>query len=220
MRTWFTADPHFGHARIIELCNRPFSSCDDMNKALLEGINSRVGTDERLVILGDVLLGNFEANRWLLAGIRAAQVILVPGNHDRWSLAYHHKGEVEVVAAKRLDFAARYAVTPNVLLVEDRSPSMFLWNEITGETSSGHPLENALFSHYPYDGDSHDEDRYASLRPVRRGLGPPNPLVHGHVHGNWREKGRMFNVGVDVNDFAPVSEDELVSWMESLPAKG
>lgn len=216
MKTWFTADPHFGHARIIELCDRPFSSVDYMNKAILEGINSRVGTDERLVILGDVVLGNFEANRWLLAGIKAAQVVLVPGNHDRWSLAYHHKGSEEDVVGKRLDFAERYAVAPHVVLVEDRTPSMFLFDEVTGEPSSGHPLDKALFSHYPYDGDSHDEDRYAVLRPTRRGIGPPLPLVHGHVHGKWRVNGRMFNVGVDVNDFAPVSEDEIVSWMESL----
>jgi calcineurin-like phosphoesterase family protein len=35
--------------------------------------------------------------------------------------------------------------------------------------------------------------------------------VHGHVHTSWRLNGRQLNVGVDVNDYAPISEDDVVA---------
>ena len=32
---YFTADTHFDHANIIRFCNRPFTSVDEMNEALI-----------------------------------------------------------------------------------------------------------------------------------------------------------------------------------------
>lgn len=75
-----------------------------------------------------------------------------------------------------------------------------------------HPLDAALFSHFPYAGDSHGEDRYVELRPDDWG----QPIIHGHVHTDWHVNGRQFNVGVDVNDFTPVSEETLIDWVRSL----
>ena len=69
-------------------------------------------------------------------------------------------------------------------------------------------------SHYPYAGDSGKTDRHRWLRPRSTGL----PLIHGHVHTKWRDNGPMFNVGVDVNDFAPVSEAMLAEWLMGVPA--
>lgn len=215
MKTWFTADTHFGHVNMTregkDLCNRGFDTVDEMNKALLEGINSTVSSSDRLVILGDLVMGKLEVNIHLLADIQAAEVVLVPGNHDRWSRAYHHKGDAE---AKREEWRLRYEATRTgiVALADVDIPHAahpfinLAWYE------KGHPLEDCIFSHYPYEGDSHDEDRYADLRPLDVG----EPLVHGHVHDSWRINGRQFNVGVDVNDFKPVSEEELADWVRSL----
>lgn len=33
--TWFTADCNFGHQRIIELCNRPFASVEEMDETIV-----------------------------------------------------------------------------------------------------------------------------------------------------------------------------------------
>ena len=35
MTTWYTADPHFGHRNIIDLCGRPFADVDEMNDAIV-----------------------------------------------------------------------------------------------------------------------------------------------------------------------------------------
>lgn len=38
--TFFTSDTHFGHANIINLCNRPFKDVNHMNDMLVENWNS------------------------------------------------------------------------------------------------------------------------------------------------------------------------------------
>lgn len=105
MKTWFTADTHFSHARIIELCGRPFADVEEMDAAILDGINSLVSEKDRLVILGDICLGKLEESLLNLGKIRTAELVLVPGNHDRWSLAYEHKGDADL---KREQFRMRY----------------------------------------------------------------------------------------------------------------
>jgi calcineurin-like phosphoesterase family protein len=38
-------------------------------------------------------------------------------------------------------------------------------------------------------------------------------LVHGHVHGSWQVSGRQVNVGVDVWDWRPITDDQvLAAW--------
>jgi calcineurin-like phosphoesterase family protein len=221
-QVWYTGDPHLGHERIIELCERPFGSVREMNDAILDRINSVVARQDMLVILGDVLLGTFEESVQLLSRIRAGRVRLFPGNHDRWSLAYGHRGSPEVVKNKRRMWMADYERaggrrgsrrgaggddSTGIMCVPDRAPSV--WSTQIG----GQPV---LLSHYPYlgSGDSRVDrpDRYEWLRPVDAGL----PLIHGHVHTRWKVRGRMFNVGVDVNDFTPVAEEELRDWLGSL----
>lgn len=61
--------------------------------------------------------------------------------------------------------------------------------------------------HMPYTGDRGDRDRYAEHRPEDKGQW----LLHGHIHGKWKVKGRMINVGVDVWDFAPVPLETLLA---------
>lgn len=213
MKTYFTADPHIGHVNMTragkDLCGRPFDSVDEMNEALLEGINSVVGAEDQLVILGDVCMGKLDDSLAVLSRIRAGQVFLIPGNHDRFSNAYHHKkGEGE-----RTKYAARYEVDDRFWAVPDKTPSAWRGHELGVGYDRKHPLGKVWFSHYPYDGDSHGEDRYAHLRVSDAGR---LPIIHGHVHTEWRVKGRQFNVGVDVNEFRPVGEEELADWVRSL----
>lgn len=212
MKTFFTSDPHFGHARILELANRPFDSVEQMNEELLDGINSTVSSSDRLIILGDICMGKLVESLPLLGRVRAKEVVLVPGNHDRWSLAYHHRGED--VAAKRHEFRLRYeAQRSGIVAFQDMAPSAWTLFGLTGDWDVlGTPLAGAWFSHYPYEGDSGGEDRAGFLRVPDDGA----PIVHGHCHNEWRIKGRQLNVGVDVNNFKPVSDEEISAWIESL----
>jgi len=62
-----------------------------------------------------------------------------------------------------------------------------------------------LLSHFPYGGDSHDEDRYAQFRLRGEGI----PLLHGHVHEPFRE--RRTRQGARTSTSASTGEARAVS---------
>jgi calcineurin-like phosphoesterase family protein len=220
-KTYWTSDWHLGHVRIRELCGRPFGSVEEMNTTLIERVNAVVTARDTLVILGDVIMGKFEETVELLGEIKAKRIWIIPGNHDRFSLAYANRGAPETQRNKRMLWRAEYESARDTVrsgvgsrvggrsggglirAEEDRVPSV--WHTEVG-------MQRVAVSHYPYVGDSGKTDRHRWLRPRDEGL----PLIHGHVHTAWRTSGRQFNVGVDVNDFAPVGEDVLAAWLDRL----
>ena len=79
-RVWMTSDLHFGHKNIIDYCDRPFRDIAAMNEALLAQLG-KVGPDELLVIVGDVLMGDYETNIEFVRRIPGRKILAV-GNHD------------------------------------------------------------------------------------------------------------------------------------------
>lgn len=77
-KLFFTADTHFGHARIIEYCDRPWDSVDKMNEGLIENWNSVVPKDGVVIHAGDVAFCDPTKIIPQLNG----KIILVKGNHD------------------------------------------------------------------------------------------------------------------------------------------
>lgn len=84
MPRFFTSDQHFGHTNIIGYCNRPFSTTEEMDAALIANWNAIVTSDSDEVYT----LGDFTCNGGLkriaelceqLRGIKH----LIRGNHDR-----------------------------------------------------------------------------------------------------------------------------------------
>jgi calcineurin-like phosphoesterase family protein len=80
MTTWFTSDHHFGHKNIIEYCNRPFDSVEEMNEALVASWNRSVRPDDTVYYLGDFSLKRHVMEQYVqrLNGCK----ILIAGNHD------------------------------------------------------------------------------------------------------------------------------------------
>lgn len=78
---YFTSDTHFGHKNIINLCNRPFSSVDEMDEKLIENINNKVQKHDTLYLLGDFSFNGVEAYR---KRIECSDVRLIKGNHDHF----------------------------------------------------------------------------------------------------------------------------------------
>jgi calcineurin-like phosphoesterase family protein len=187
MQTWFTADTHFGHANIIKYCDRPFMDVADMRIELVKRWNERVGTDDRVLVLGDFALGRIDETLTVLAELNGTKDLVV-GNHDR---------PFDPDPRRRAESTARY------LAAGFRS---VIHGTMGYRLADRHPI---LVGHFPYAGDSHGEDRYAEQRPYDTGL----PIVHGHVHTTWQLNGRQLNVGVDVNDYAPVSETDVLATL-------
>jgi len=190
MTVWFTADLHFGHANIIRYCNRPFTDVANMDDELIGRWNDTVAPTDTVWVLGDVALGRIEQTLGLVARLTGRK-LLVAGNHDRCWAGHGRR-------ARRWTERYRDAGFDEVHQGE-------IALDIAGVAVTA--------CHFPYRGDSHDEDRYLEHRPVDRG----DWLLHGHVHERWREWGRMINVGVDAWDFRPVSEATIASLLAAAP---
>lgn len=85
-KTWITSDHHFGHARIIELCKRPFVDVDEMNFMMALEWNRVVGDDDTVFHLGDFTLGGVAlAQTWFSRLKGHIMVLSNPWHHDkRW----------------------------------------------------------------------------------------------------------------------------------------
>jgi calcineurin-like phosphoesterase family protein len=87
---YYTGDSHYNHRNIISYSSRPFANVEEMNEALVDGINGVVGERDTLYHLGDVAFGLERHRRSQLESaiefrkrIRCRHVILVWGNHDK-----------------------------------------------------------------------------------------------------------------------------------------
>ena len=87
MAIFFTADTHFFHDNILRYEDRPWSSVDEMNEALVRNINGAVGADDELYVLGDFSFKAKQREVWeLRKEIRCRKIHLIRGNHDcGWS---------------------------------------------------------------------------------------------------------------------------------------
>ena len=173
---FFTSDLHLGHKNIIRLAGRPFNSTPEMNAWLLEAWNETVGEDATVFVLGDVVLGNRGDGLGVVSKMAGTKHLVV-GNHDR---CFGAPGQ----AAEQRDLAGGFAsVIHGTTLVD------------VGLAAP------ALVGHFPYRGDHPGvPDRHAGVRPEDEGRW----LLHGHLHGQYRRRGRMIDVGVDAWAGRPV----------------
>ena len=63
MAHWYTADTHFHDDGIRRFFRRPFASNAEMDAALIERANARIGPDDDFWILGDFAFCEDETSR-------------------------------------------------------------------------------------------------------------------------------------------------------------
>lgn len=187
---YVTSDTHFGHARIIELCDRPFRDLEEMHSELIRRWNAVVDPEDTVLHLGDLALGEREHSIGLTAALNGRKLI-VPGNHDVfWS---HYR-------------ASENNKARNFALLERAG-----WEVLPEEFSAVLDGREVLISHFPYADDSPGED--PNLLPVYAGL----PLIHGHTHDtDHGARGHSFHVGTDAHAFTPVPMSDIRQWLEGL----
>lgn len=197
MTRFFTADLHLGHRNIARYEPEraraagvaPLTGpADDETQSRLDSFlidrwNEVVGPDDEVWLLGDACMGRLDRTIEQL-GRLLGRLVLVPGNHDRVWKADHRRDQ----------WWDRYLAAGIDEIVDGTA---------TLELDDGTVVD---VDHFPYEGDSGDEDRHVDWRPPYRG----RVLLHGHVHSTWRTNGRMINVGVDVWDHAPITEQQVV----------
>jgi calcineurin-like phosphoesterase family protein len=192
MTTWWTSDTHFSHANIIRYTNRPFASVAEMNAELIARWNAAVAPEDDVWHLGDLARGRDIEQQVAMTAVLHGRRRLVPGNHDRVATSYEGGDQRERYWA--VYEAAGWEIMPEQL-----------------EHRIGR--HEVVVSHFPYSGDSKGgPDRFRAHRPHDHGL----PVIHGHVHTDFAQRGRQLNVGVDVRGYAPMPEAEIVSWLDTL----
>ena len=79
---YFTSDLHLGHKNIIHLCDRPFSSIEEMDAVLVKNWNHRVRPNDTVYILGDLMFRNERPPEDYLRQLKGKKHLII-GNHDR-----------------------------------------------------------------------------------------------------------------------------------------
>ena len=175
---YFTADTHFGHSNIIDLCGRPFTDVGKMNYTLIENWNSCIENDDEIYILGDFTFNGdgIEANK-LIQRLNGKKY-MIRGNHDKF------------------------------LEDETFDENNFVW------IKDYHVLDykkiKIVLFHYPI--------------LEWRGYFKDAIHLYGHVHNCKKDPAqlkrlsvlgkRAINVGVDVNNFSPISIERIIRMAE------
>lgn len=171
MSVWFTSDLHLGHKLVSEL--RGFASTDEHDSAVMESLY-KVGRGDQLWILGDLSCGSTAAERRALSLLldfkqnKEVKLHLISGNHD--SVASIHRESYKA-------FKAFAGVFDSI-------------GDFGRKRVAGIPL---LMSHYPYDGDHSEVERYTQYRLKNL----DEWLIHGHTHSTEKIDGKQIHIGWD-----------------------
>ena len=151
MRYW-TSDQHFSHRNIINFCDRPFRfpeyphepDVHHMNTEIVKRYNSIVLPDDEVWMLGDLALGNTVKNlKW--AGTCAGTKTFLTGNNDK----NFRKNGVE-----KPGWDKKYADLGEFSQILHGNHTVILANGT-----------QVIVSHFPYAGDSQENERYTLHRP-------------------------------------------------------
>jgi calcineurin-like phosphoesterase family protein len=193
MSRFHISDTHFGHKNIISYCERPFTDFHHMDEIMVQNWNSVVGPNDVVYHHGDVAMGDFKRWNDILTSLNGYKVLII-GNHDR------------VFSANKDKIIDRYW--------DDYAN----WFDEIYDNYVGHKMIDGTvvnLSHFPYDGDSHDADRYTEQRLLDDG----NVLIHGHTHSSEvisrsARDTLQIHVGVDAHNFAPVPEESIIELIK------
>lgn len=184
-KTFFTADQHFAHANIIEFCDRPYKTIEEMDEQLIANWNAVVGYHDTVIHLGDFCLGETKMARYYFEKLNGNIHILgLNWHHDKRWLKFNNifrSGNGEMVTI----------LPPEYVLNID--------------TGNEYPLGIHL-SHYPMG--EWDRKHYGGIHLH----GHSHGNYHGDRHHTSE---RCWDVGVDgrTTNYSPVSLSEVLGWL-------
>lgn len=185
---YFTSDLHLGHANAIEFTDRPFADVDEMNETLIRNINMVVGKTDELWILGDFAYKvDREKVREFRNSILCKRVHLVVGNHDKDYSQDHIFQSVQHYKELK---------TPYGRCILFHYP-MMEWN-------AAHYGSVHLHGHIHSTGEYNSQNLAKKFR---------DRFPEGHAERQDDLGLRIYDVGVDANDYRPVSLEQIAELM-------
>ena len=185
---WFTSDLHLGHVNVLQFQNRPFADIDEMNGALIANINAKVKKNDELWILGDFSFRiSLEESIALRKKIYCNNVHLVYGNHDK-------------------NYEGTDTFSSNQMYKELKTDygKIILFHYPIADWNGKHHGNIHLHGHIHSVGE-YNQEQLAKLAP---------DFIYGHAPKHENPTGRIYDVGVDANNYYPVSLDEILEKMQ------
>jgi len=129
-KTWFTADTHFGHDRIMEMTGRPYKHIDEHDREVIYTINKYVAEEDRLFILGDFA---WRAAQSYVDRIRCPNLHLIWGNHDRANFGKAFKTTEDVTEIKLGEIKVFLSHYPHCYWPSSHYGSLHLYGHLHSE---------------------------------------------------------------------------------------
>lgn len=83
---YYISDTHFFHTRIIEICNRPYKSVEEMNEDIIQKWNKKIKDSDDVYFLGDFALKGSDDEVIEVAKRLKGKIHFIQGNHDKVEL--------------------------------------------------------------------------------------------------------------------------------------
>ncbi len=178
---WFTSDHHFGHKNIIRYCKRPYNSIEEMNDSLISNWNERVKKNDTVYYLGDFTLGKNASD--YISKLNGT-IKFIAGGHDNNWLRKLARPEYRILSKHEL-LQPIHIITYPVKIVLCHYP-MLSW-------------EQSHYGSIHLHGHSHNT------------LGTITNSGDTRIHPeNGGKQGKRMDVGVDAQDYFPISIDEVI----------
>lgn len=133
---YIVSDTHFYHKNILQYCDRPYKTVEEMNLAIVNNWNSVVTPNDIVFHLGDVGFGLVENLKPMIESLNGHKILL-KGNHDM------KRGEN---SWRNIGFEKSYKCKEVTLRQFLNDIGYLDDSEIKNYTGN---LENVIFSHYP-----------------------------------------------------------------------
>lgn len=186
MTIYLTSDQHFYHSNVLIYSSRDFATIEEMNEQIILRHNEVVKPEDTVYHLGDFTFKDNKVNE-LLSQLNGTHH-LIAGNHDKaHSSKEKHRKEIR----KYLDYGFSSVQEQMELKIGDKA---------------------VLLCHLPYLNEEDQDQRFKQWRPIDKG----GWLLHGHIHQLYLWRRRMINVGVDVWNYYPVSESQILDLMAEI----
>lgn len=195
-KIFFSSDQHYGHRNVVKFCNRPYADEKEMGKALTDNWNSVVSNDDIVVTMGDLFwFQDSHAIKKCIEKLNGKDIYIVLGNHDKRE------------AFRRIT-DERFHILDGISHIYLRCEDENRWYQKTFEI---------VCSHYPLMTWAHRERGSINL--------------FGHIHSGPRRPddevdqnlplwtGQQLDVGVDNQEFTPVSFEDVLFQLEEQNRK-
>lgn len=199
---YFSSDLHISHHNVLKYSNRPFKNVDEMKAKLIKRFNSTIPENGVCYFIGDMGLGKFDDIKDFISQLNF-DCILVVGNHDKGYNSMYDCGFKAVVHGLTMNIA-------NELVTISHCPLTGAYRENT-KNMRGHTIGE----HW------HKEVKNSKYSVQDNG----QFHLSGHIHSSNSSLNsrktliRQYDVGIDANNYAPVSLGTIESWIAKTKKK-